>query len=289
MSNVDQQMSASHAVMGTSTAIASAIDTIFKKEAAVITQSWAAKITHRTAEAALFPVEMWDNLADILLSIDRLECCGAFKSPREIHGVLLDVGTLRHRLAASPSAQFLHDCHRRADDLMFQAQLHLLIACHASVRRAACIADAVRSSSAAVPNMDLPLESKIEETISEIDALGRYLCVDMANVVKDNIKPALLQYITAAQAAAAALPVSAKKFAQQLYNAGLSSEVFMLDHMVDLCGTVGVYLIEDFRHLDDAEVQEIMTLMQLTPVQQRKLLKALSVLDETSPSKVPKL
>ena len=63
----------------------------------------------------------------------------------------------------------------------------------------------------------------------------------------------------------------------------------MLDHRVDLCGTVGVYLLEDFRHLDDAEVQEIMTLMQLTPVQKRKLLKALSVLDETSPSKVPKL
>ena len=273
--------------------MATAIDSIFETEATKIKQSWAASINRRTAEATLFPIEMWDNRNDILSSIDRLECCVGCKTPEEIHGVLMDVGSLRHRLASSPSAQFLHMCHRRADDVMFLSQLHLLLACHASVRRAAVIADAIRSATAAgtlnLPSRDLHPASKIASTITEINALTRYLCEDMASVVQVNIRPVLLQYVDAAPAAAAALSADAQIFAQQLHNAGLSSEIAMLNHMVAMCGTMDVYIMEDFRYLDDAEVQEVMSLMQLTPVQKRKLLKAVSALVEATPAKVPRV
>jgi hypothetical protein len=285
-------MTSVHADNGTTSSMTTAIDSIFEAEATKIKQNWAASINRHTVEATLFPVQMWDNRNDILQSIDRLECYVGSKTPDEIHGVLMDVGSLRHRLASSPSAQFLHVCHRRADDVMFLSQLHLLLACHASVRRAAVIADAIRSATAAgtlhLPSRDLQA-SKVASTITDINALSRYLCEEMAQMVQANIRPVLLKFVAAAPAEATELSADAKMFAQQLLRAGLSSEIAMLNHMVAVCGTMDVYIMEDFRYLDDAEVQEVTTLMQLTPVQKRKLLKAVSALVEATPAKVPKL
>ena len=111
-------------------------------EAANIRNSLADNVIHRSHQAAMFQKVMCNTQTDILLAVERLECRMVDQTPHELHALLLDVAKLQHRLASSPPAKFLYNCHARADDIMFQAKLHLLNAGHAAVCQADDVADA---------------------------------------------------------------------------------------------------------------------------------------------------
>ncbi len=69
-----------------------------------------------------------------------------------------------------------------------------------------------------------------------------------------------------------------KTFAEQLRDAGLSKSDAELDNLVSLASHKGVYSMDDFYNLNEAEVRVSVAAMLLTPVQMNKLLRKLGLL-----------
>ena len=71
-----------------------------------------------------------------------------------------------------------------------------------------------------------------------------------------------------------------KTFAEQLREAGLSTCDCELDNLVALASTNGVFSLDDLKALNEGEVRNCLSAMLLTPVQRRKLLSKLGLLEQ---------
>ena len=173
--------------------MASKLDEMLRINTSRLQSDWAANTTRHKYLASLFPDEPWDTKSNILKSFDKAESnMDQSDTPHKIDDVLSDVVMLRHRLASSTEAEFIHACNFRADTVRFNGKLKTLIACHATVRQAACIADDIASAVTITPNTDSHSRSTIAAIIDEVDDLQRYLCEDVGDYYICHIRPALM-------------------------------------------------------------------------------------------------
>jgi hypothetical protein len=171
----------------------SKLDEIFRVNALRLKTNWAASTTRNEHLSSLFPDESWDTKTSIQKSFDKAEGnMDRSITPQQIDDVLSDVVMLRHRLASSTEAEFIHTSTVRADTVKYNGQLKTLMACHTTVRQAASIADEMAAAVSISPNIDTHSQFTIATIIDEIDEMQRYLCEDVGDFYLCHIRPALL-------------------------------------------------------------------------------------------------